>query len=96
MERNEWLGMFEQTADKVFVHLPARFTSENLREETIFGGIKLVDDAKLWNTGINRILKAWLKEGRIRKGAAVRSSRRAAAGRLIWSYHKVDAAKQGS
>lgn len=94
MERNEWLGMFAEKADQVFEHLPARFTSEHLREEVIFGGVKIVDDPKLWNTGINSILKAWTKEGRIRKGAAVRATRRASRGALIWTYHKVDAAKQ--
>ena len=96
MDRTEWLSMFEQKADEVFPHLPSKFTSETLREEVIFGGIKIVDDPKFWNAGLNGILKAWLKEGRVKKGPAVRAQRKAARGALVWTYIKVDVAKTAS
>lgn len=90
MEREEWLQQFAQKSEEVFVHLPKKFTAENVREEIIFGGIKLVDDKLWWNAAINSTLKRWQKEQRIKKGPAVAGKRKERHGALVWTYIKLD------
>lgn len=89
-EQPNWNLRFAENAATFLNALPVgkRFTSEDLREEVIFSGIKIDMPAPVWNGAINGTLKRWMREGLVEKKSPVKSSRGKARGRLVWSYSK--------